>query len=648
MNLFDAPLFPVRTASGTALSHLTLAQALRCKEPGQITHPMGYMAAATRMLAHAMTQRLVDHAGGIPRDEWLDAVGGGDVDGAADILLRSLSDTVRPVRAGFELFGDVAFMQAPRALFATVEAEPIEGLFQPFRARRTGDAKALRAPKAMMQGICQHCAAIGVFSTQVFSGSMAQYWGAAPTRGACVYSLSMGTVGASILANVMRDRPSHGESIFLDPLELPWVPSVEGFAGLEPDGSMPFEKHVHPGRQIRSNSGISFPYVRATRLEPSAETDVGLCDACGRRDQPLVRGFKLLAEPAVFGRVSPETLSAIAAPDGAPAKASGILQRTLDAVAGRHPALAYMLPKDKKASEADDSENVTSPLTPRPQNVIGSIDSFKQARPAWLHLVDVVAHAQNRPATIAQACDMLENVDMVMANAEVCLFGVRFEGSTNANPKFILDAVYGAKNFLHNTATNEEIGQAATTLVAVAEQGMDAWAQAAQRLEWDVKTSPEGEFEAKQAGSIPRRKAISDAVSQDAILRTAALRLWSDVQFEVDRLAEIIAAYHSVPQAARQAAQAVGAELTDLAAARGAKTKPRVMAVEEAIQQAKLRITASADAGWKRYLEERSEPNASFKQLYLEAQADLQYGRLRLGKPAKRPALSPPALDAVL
>ena len=61
-NLFTSKIFPVQ--AGAELAFLTLEQAIRSNTPGQVTHPMGYLATPTRMLAHALAQWLSSRSGG--------------------------------------------------------------------------------------------------------------------------------------------------------------------------------------------------------------------------------------------------------------------------------------------------------------------------------------------------------------------------------------------------------------------------------------------------------------------------------------------------------------------------------------------------------------------------------------------------------
>lgn len=608
MNLFAAPLFAARI--GSQLRYLTLREALLCIEPGsRLQHPLGFLTGPLRLLAQALTQHLAAHAGNITRAQWSAAVFHGQVGPVVEQLFNAA--VVERASAGFGLFAESAFMQVPDGLFSDMAGEPIEGLFQPFRPRRGADAKAkaLRIHVRGIEAVCPCCAALGVFSTQLFSGSMAQYWGAAPTRGACVYGLLLPAVGTSILANVLHEesdlvhaRPLHGP---------PWSADCQGAAGFDSDLRMPFEKHLFENGRMVHPANVSFPFIRALRLVAPRADDEGACDVCARPQQPLVRRLRLLPEPAVRARVASTTLCQYKQEYGEDLARGGVLQGAIEPGA-QHPALAYIEPPDKGAAAA----------LPYAQMAQGGFDDFRQARPAWVQMLQLLGQeGVTLPAVMRQLVD-----DPLAASAattmSLTMFGVRFEGATNPNPKCVLDAVYGVHHLLLKDTSDRLLGGQARALVEFVESRLDAWISAAQVLEHDVRQTPEGFMERLVPGSVQRRGTIRTGVLQDPVLWTGAEQLWDTALREVYALCEAWASIHD--------------EDGDSA---------RLLAPAKAV------LARQADDVWGRFLDMKMAPDASLQQLFLEAQAQREYDRCCHGKRTRskeeQPAITAAASDGV-
>ncbi len=605
-NLFTSKIFPVQ--AGAELAFLTLEQAIRSNTPGQVTHPMGYLATPTRMLAHALAQWLSSRSGGIPEHEFLAAVLDGNTGPVADRLMATLQAVPADELAAFNLFGDSAFMQLPLALFSQTASEPIAGLYQPIRARVSGTAKALRSPLRQIEAVCPSCAAIGVLSTHLFSPAMAQYWGAAPTRGACVYSLQMNTVGASLLANVVYAETAKQLQT------LPWLPRQGGNQGFEADGKLPFEHHLLPLGRLEGAAHASLPLIRAVRLsEPTdavsqADGTGNNCDACGRHGNPLVHSFKLLPEPAVLAAVSDHTKERYRQLNAdEPLKASKILTQTLSPSA-RHPALAYM--------DSTDSDRGAYP-----QQLLLGIDSIRASGPPWVPLMRAIFQATGRPAILSQL-PQADSRDWL--HSTINLFGVRFEGATNPNPRYVVDAAYGLGNLLHRSAISADIAEGTNQFVELVEQGLAAWTASAQVLDYEIgvrsgvkDTDSLQAMRAQPPTSAGRRKQVATAAQLDPVLRHQASRVWRTALLQVYRLAD---------------------EMVNASA-----TTASIAVVR---QSCAADIRKSVEHGWKAFIDSRQTAQATFADLFLLVSAEERFRSQwhgKGGKPAR--AARPTRLD---
>lgn len=566
MQLYAMQLFPVQGASG--LKFMTLEQMVRSEVDATIDHPLHYLTCTSRMLAHAMLQRLAcRHA--LTEDQWLDAVVDGSLGALADHLFGKGAD-----ETGFALYGDAAFMQMPDSIFDYEQAgEPIEGLFQPFRARREGTAKALRSQQPL-RGVCDACAAIGIFCTQTLSGPMARYWAAAPTSGAVIYHLQTPSLGQSLLLNVL-----HGGSIgSRSTCGLPWVPQPEDADAIS------FERHLLPENHIKHPAEISFPMVRAMRLVRPDEADVGCCDACGRPDQRLVRRFRLKSENELHKHITPKGLAHYAAiNNGVALPAPSLLNKTLSPVA-RHPALAMVTRHVR--------DDATERQEMRPQSVSGGVENLSNARPGWLHLVEAMRHGcASLPPTLQQYLVSHEAQESI--NRAICIgmFGVQFEGGNNPNPRFVLETLQGASHLLHSSASTQEVALAASGLTRVVDSCIDAWVEGAQRLEWEVCLGAQG-MQLVAPKAAKRRFQMREAALKNVALRGQAHRLWSQALQEVDRIAATISSC----------------------------TDPHE--IEHARAEAAQRLRTNALRGWKRFITSRGSRVAQAKDLYIETQAE--------------------------
>ena len=626
MNLFDLPLFAVR--QGAQFKFLTLEAAFRSCDLGQIGHPTGFMEMPSRMLAQAMTQWLAAHAGNVPKGIWQEGVLGNEkaLGQIADLLFSN--ENIERAKNGFDIFGETAFMQMPAGIFNAEknEPEPIDGLFQPFRPRRTGTAKALRTETDNIKQICPHCAALGVFSTHSFSGAMAQYWGSAPTRGACVYNAELPKVGPSILANVL-----YGEhrAMRKDLKPMPWVPDSKGHGGFDADGRLPFERATFDGEKMIHPANVVFPFVRAMRLIPPpahvghvahAADAVGTCDTCGRQGESLVVEFSLLSEVAILALVTQETKDTWPKEFDSDGKlldsASKVIARNIDPSA-IHPSLAYILPrvKNDQPDEAKEALQTNRVGSRYPQMIAGSMEGFNQLKPAWVQLIESLREADSIALIFKQLMDPALS-ERLTGDLGVHLFGVQFEGATNPNPKFLLDASYGVGKLLMPKAIELEFGSAGADLVAHVDAVFKAWIDAAQSLDYDLEED-KGNWSRKVPGSKPRKKQIRTAVLFDAALWTESRKLW-DLAFSH---------IHSI-------AKAMAIDVTDFDAEdRNKFDESLVMARQEA----KNDIVAAGRKSWARFLSSRPTEDASMRDLYLRTLADNDFQKSVTPKAAKVP-----------
>lgn len=583
-NLFDAPLFPIRETAG--FRFLTLEQVLRSTHVGNISHPFNYLSVPARLLAQAMLQlKVAQH--GLRQDLWADTI----IDETYDSLADHLFPAGDKIPRGFDLFGDTAFMQLPRPVMEGAKPEVIEGVFQPFRARRNGEAKALRSARPMA-GICRCCAAVGVFSTQVMSGAMSQYWGAAPTSGSVIYGLELNTVSRSLLANVIHGSVASSQKGMMG---LPWVPTADQHGGFEKDGRMPFEKHLTPARRIRHIAEAQFPFVRGTRLIAPAENDIGRCDACGRDNEPLIREFVNRSESALIDLVADSTKAEYERITGAPLKKSGLLAATLHTLVA-HPSLAYITRENGK-----DDEVSTKP--PVPQGITASVESITTARPAWVQMADAFGMgAKALPLNVRQYAADRDIHKAVEDHVTLTMFGVRFVTSTDANPLYILDEAFGAHHLLHSQASAVQIATASAGIAAAVEKSIYTWARAAQRLEWDVSPDPVKGFKLDIPKSKKRQRLISELSKRDSTLRTEALHLWSEAQYLVENIAGMIV------------------------------KKASEHDVLVAIEDAKKQLRRSAHRSWETFMSSRQAQNPSLKELFVDAKAEGAYRALTAPK----------------
>lgn len=596
MSLLDMPLFSVQTASGPLPQFMTLEEMVRCKAPGTLDHPWHQLAAPSRGLAHGMLQSVVDSAG-LSEDVWLEGVVDGNLDGVANHLFKTQKTSALK---GFSLFGDVAFMQMPKDFFPfDAKGESIEGLFQPFKARRSGSAKALRSGQPI-QGICPHCAAIGLHCLHAFSGSMARYWGAAPTRGAVVYHLEGASIGQSLLLNVLHGGSLNGFRA-AEKRQLPWVADAGGMGGRDADGRAPFEKHLSPSQQITHPAQGMHPFIRSCRLVEPEPGDLGQCDTCGRNEMPMVRRFILQSENEVLKALSPKTMTALKlAAAGEAVGASGIVSKTLSRKF-IHPALARVQfnPKNDDGAEKN-------PV--RIQQVSGGTEGLSSTTPTWLHLVEALgAGLTSMPPVMQQYLCSIEAQQALSPHIKLGMFGVQFVGALNPNPKFILDTVQGASNFMRSKSSTAEVAQAADGIAVFVKKLLDGWVSGAEKLEWTAERTPLG-LRLKAPDSVNRRKYARTTALNDPILQTLSACLWTHATKEVGALAQAIAS--------AQAAHSIEGQ--------------------RSAAQERLRIQATSF--WVRFLQHKASTSGSMEEHFMEAAANDAFFRFIAPKSiAKKP-----------
>ncbi len=211
---------------------------------------------------------------------------------------------------GFNLFGDVAFLQISNEIFEEKDQKkPIEQLLQPFQV--SGDkTKGLRQGGERIDGLCPSCALIGLYSQHFYTAAFAKYWSTSAVNNSLLFSpvLLNGSLRATLALHLinadrqgyMVDRKQLSPESFKP---MPWVPDCFSSDRLTPNQPLPLEKWLSPEQQRGHLADAWLPFIRAVRLAYEEVDYTGKCDFCGNvilPQQIRVSGFYAKDEIEIF------------------------------------------------------------------------------------------------------------------------------------------------------------------------------------------------------------------------------------------------------------------------------------------------------------------------------------------------------------
>lgn len=527
--LFTTPLFPVTTPA-EGRRWLTLREMLALPAPdARISHPYAYLDMVYQSLAAALTQLLFNGSDLQPSARQAVVE---DQLPLSDELLDALFADAEKLQ-GFDLLGTSAFLQVPRPLLVKklkggvvhLPAEPISGLFSPFLSRSSEDstAKGLRQ-LVHMDYCCPACATAGVMSTQLFSPSMAQYWGRSQTSGSLYFWLSVEgpfSLGRSVFANMAPKQALEDQ----DDEMFPWVADNAERNGLDAAGYPPFARLFESDDLLEATIYRQLPFVRGVRLDNPVSRD-RVCDLCGQVAPWGFKQFYLMPEPMLR-----EALPAGRGPVDAKGKpaAAGILSRRVEPNV-RHPALAYA-PRKTKAPVAEDfqSDDDTAQGAFLPVSQRQDAANVDGLRPTWINVEGMLGEmtTANRPLVLQQMAVFSRHV----TSYQLTVFAVNAESSTNPNPHSVISEQYGISALagatpeieMHLKAVLQGIQQAIETQIG-------AWLAAAEIFGYDTeqqRRKSDGELVLVTKRPVKARyMALKNSVKTEGALREYGRQLW--------------------------------------------------------------------------------------------------------------------------
>lgn len=601
--LFTASIFPVTTPA-EGRRWLNLRELLtHPAADARISHPYAYLDMVCQSLASALTQVLYTDSD-LPRPLRKQLVTGEAA--ISDDLIEKLF-AASSQKAGFDLMGTSAFLQVPRPLLAKksqdgvvtqVSPEPISGLFSPFLARSTGNstAKSLRQ-MVHIDYCCPACTAAGVMSTQLFSPSMAQYWGRSQASGSLYFWLSVEgdfSLGRSIFANMADNPGDHDDVLF------PWVADNAERNGLDESGYPPYARLFESGELLETTISRQLPFVRGVRLDRPVDRNRA-CDLCGQHAPWGFEQFFLMPEPMLQA-----ALPAGRGPvddKGKPID-SGILARRVEPNV-RHPGLAYVPRKNKKPSEdsadgdeGDDGAGAFTPLSQRQD--AASVDGV---RPTWISVEGMLGDVQtaDRPEVLKQMAVFSRHT----TRYQLTVFSVNAESATNPNPHSVVYEQYGVSALAGATPeTERHLKGVLQHIQKTIDAQIIAWIAAAERLGYDTeKKRRESDGEIVLVEKKPHRtrfKALRTAVKTDGALRDYGRQLWDLGLQYVSQLMD------------------------------GKTQQNTAQFLAESAQA----INAQGYIFWQDYLRQKTPPNPDIGELFLISKATAEY-RKKAPKPDK-------------
>jgi hypothetical protein len=306
-SIYSEPLFPVRNrANGKEL--LSLQEIIGRDDLLGLDYPMQLINVFARFLLAGLLEAALSNKK-VPLDEntWNTLVNNQPWPEECVQAIKNPPD-------GFNLFGDVAFLQIPNEIFEEKDQKkPIEQLLQPFQV--SGDTtKGLRQGGERVNGLCPSCALIGLYAQHFYTAAVSKYWSTSAVNNALLFSpvLLNGSLRATLALHLINaDR--HGYMVDKKQLSqesfktMPWVPDNFSAVRLAPNHPLPLEKWLNPEQQRGHLADAWLPFIRAVRLTYEEVDHAGKCDFCGNLISPQqirVNGFYAKDEQAVFEKIS--------------------------------------------------------------------------------------------------------------------------------------------------------------------------------------------------------------------------------------------------------------------------------------------------------------------------------------------------------
>lgn len=310
---------------------------------------------------------------------------------------------------GFDLVGDVAFLQMPNEIFEEKEFKSVDQLLQPFIV--SGETtKGLRQDGENIQSICKSCGLIGLYAQHFHTAAISQYWSTSIVNGAQLFSpvaISQPlrtTLAMHLISKPMYERELGNKHLGHDQfLTMPWVPKNSRIQ-FDQTQLLPFEQWLNPEQQRGHICDLWLPLIRALRLRTHFVESACNCDLCGQNIENgdlVVDGFYLKTEAEIFKNLDADTrksyqMDTVAYEAQFASKDEGkdkkdkttnvfnfkrLYQQQL-----RHPLVAY---KPNKLSE--DKDRVLAP---------GFQNNINSRRPNWADLLK--AKDKNKPVLLKQ------------------------------------------------------------------------------------------------------------------------------------------------------------------------------------------------------------------------------------------------------
>ena len=307
-SIYSEPLFPVRNRiNGKEL--LSLQEIIARDDLLGLDYPMQLINVFGRfLLAGLLEAALSSKKISLDKNTWNTLVNN---QAWPDECIQAIKNPPD----GFNLFGDVAFLQIPNEIFEEKDPKkPIEQLLQPFQV--SGDTtKGLRQGGERINCLCPSCALVGLYAQHFYTAAISKYWSTSAVNSALLFSplILNGSLRATLALHLinadrhryMVDRKQLSQENFKP---MPWMPD-DGLSSdrLAPNHTLPLEKWLNPEQQRGHLADAWLPFVRAMRLSYEEVDYSGKCDFCGSLISPQkirVNGFYAKDEQAIFQKLS--------------------------------------------------------------------------------------------------------------------------------------------------------------------------------------------------------------------------------------------------------------------------------------------------------------------------------------------------------
>ena len=270
-NIASAQIWPTSSNVRMSIEELIMDDS----EDLFVNPAIGYLLPMFMELLSSILQVVVDRcwSQGLSYESYSLLLRSGTVEGVRAILEPICGDLRKG--KGFALSGVGSVMQMPSAWRQYASIKPVSDLFWPFQAKEGGGENGLRCKVQVPIYLGVDLTAVLLFSHQMLSRGIGQYWSAGKSvNSVYVQRLHGTTMRQRLFSLVLPNFSKYWRGM----QSLWWLPKCHNNGGLEVDGSPLFLKYLLSKGKIKGTANIRFQISRAIILDSPSK---GICDVTG-------------------------------------------------------------------------------------------------------------------------------------------------------------------------------------------------------------------------------------------------------------------------------------------------------------------------------------------------------------------------------